>query len=354
MNASAGAGFFQGELDRPMCQIEPRLSKQGVLGQTSPVSQVNRREFLAATTLAGAAAVAGCANPPLGTPLRPFGGIIDTHTHFYDPKRPQGVPWPSKEDAVLYRTVLPAEYRRLAQPYGVVGTVVVEASPWVEDNQWVLDLAEREPFIVGVVGNLKPGEPTFATHLKRFARNPLFRGIRLGNGSLQQARPGSAVFEDLRRLVDLDLAVDLLIPPEQLAAAAQLGRDLPASRIVVDHCANVSVGVPPPNDWVGGLSACHYADNVFMKVSGLVEGTGRRGGQAPVDPAHYASLLNALWHPFGEDRLIYGSNWPVCTLFASYATVQGIVEPFFVGKGSQVAAKYFRENAAKAYKFVKR
>lgn len=297
--------------------------------------------------------LAGCATSAPVIPLKPFGGIIDTHTHFYDPRRPQGVPWPPKDDAVLYRTVLPKEYRALAQPQGVVGTVVVEASPWVEDNQWVLELAEHDPFIVGVVGNLKPGEPDFAVNLKRFARNPLFRGIRVGNDSLQQAKAGSKVFEDLRRLVEYDLALDLLIPPEQLPAAAQLGRELPSLRIIVDHCANVPVGVQAPNDWVGGLSACHYADNVFMKVSGLAEGTGRRGA-APTDPAHYLSVINALWHPFGEDRLIYGSNWPVCTLFASYATVQGIVEPFFAGKSAGVAAKYFRENAAKAYKFVKR
>ena len=80
--------------------------------------------------------------------------IIDTHTHFYDPTRPQGVPWPSKDDAVLYRPILPAEFNELARPHGVTGTVVVEASPWVEDNQWVLELAAREKSILGVVGRL--------------------------------------------------------------------------------------------------------------------------------------------------------------------------------------------------------
>jgi L-fuconolactonase len=318
------------------------------------MSRLDRREFLAATALGGAAALVGCATSAPAIPLKPFGGIIDTHTHFYDPRRSQGVPWPSKDDAVLYRSVLPKEYRELAQPHGVVGTVVVEASPWVEDNQWLLDLAERDPFIVGVVGNLKPGEPEFATHLNRFARNPLFRGIRIGNDSLQQAKPGSKVFEDLRRLADMDLALDVLIPPDQLPAAAQLGRDLPPLRIIVDHCANAPVGERPPNDWFGGLAAGHYADNVSIKVSGLVEGTGRRGGQAPTDPQAYLKVIDWLWRPFGEDRLIYGSNWPVCTHFASYATVQQIVESFFTGKGERVAAKYFRENAAKAYKFVKR
>lgn len=315
---------------------------------------LNRRKFLSVGALAGSAVLAGCAAPAADAPVKPFGGIIDTHTHFYDPRRSQGVPWPSKDDAVLYRSVLPKEYRDLARPHGVVGTVVVEASPWVEDNRWLLDLAERDPFIVGVVGNLRPGEPDFAANLRRFARNPLFRGLRIGNDSLQQAKPGSKVFEDLRRLVDLDLSLDVLIPPDQLPAAAQLGRDIPPLRIIVDHCANAPVGERPPNDWFGGLAAGHYADNLSIKVSGLVEGTGRRGGQAPTDPAHYLKLIDWLWRPFGEDRLIYGSNWPVCTHFASYATVQQIVENFFAGKGERVAAKYFRENAATAYKFVKR
>lgn len=318
------------------------------------MSQLNRREFLLTGALAGAAVTAGCASSPSLVPAKSFGGIIDTHTHFYDPRRPQRVPWPPQDDPVLYRPVLPAEYRELARPHGVVGTVVVEASPWVEDNQWLLDQAARDPFIVGVVGNLRPGEPDFAGHLKRFARNPLFRGIRIGNDSLQQAKPGSKVFEDLRRLVDHDLALDVLIPPDQLPAAAQLGRDLPPLRIVVDHCANAPVGERPPNDWFGGLAAGHYADNLSIKVSGLVEGTGIRGGKAPTDPAHYLKVIDWLWRPFGEDRLIYGSNWPVCTHFASYATVQQIVERFFAGKGDRVAAKYFRENAAKVYKFVKR
>ena len=71
--------------------------------------------------------------------------IIDTHTHFYDPFRPQGVPWPEKDDEILYRRALPEDYKALAVPEGVTGTVMVECSPWVEDNQWVLDLAAADP-----------------------------------------------------------------------------------------------------------------------------------------------------------------------------------------------------------------
>ena len=74
--------------------------------------------------------------------------IIDTHTHFYDPSRPQGVPWPGPENELLYRTVLPEHYRQIAEPEGVTGTVVVEASAWLDDNQWILDLAKDDPFNV--------------------------------------------------------------------------------------------------------------------------------------------------------------------------------------------------------------
>src|SRR5262245_55089403 len=99
------------------------------------LTEFSRRTFLKAAALASAGGIAGCATPSASDTA-----IIDTHTHFYDPTRPQGVPWPPKSDGLLYRPVYPDEFRKLAAPHGVSGTVVVEASPWLEDNQWVLDL----------------------------------------------------------------------------------------------------------------------------------------------------------------------------------------------------------------------
>lgn len=135
--------------------------------------------------------------------------LIDTHTHFYDPTRPQGVPWPGKGDKRLYRPVLPAEFFKLTTPLGVTGTVVVEASPWLEDNRWLLDLADHEKGIVGIVGNLTPGEAEFAGHLKRFSRHPLYRGIRIGHGLLKEKLADKAFLDDMRRLADQDLTLDV-------------------------------------------------------------------------------------------------------------------------------------------------
>jgi len=88
------------------------------------------------------------------------------------------VPWPAKTDTVLYKPALPERYSKIAAPLGIKGAIEVEASPRLEDNQWVLDLAAWNPIIVGTVGNLEPGTPDFRKHLDRFHRNPLFRGIR--------------------------------------------------------------------------------------------------------------------------------------------------------------------------------
>ena len=117
--------------------------------------------------------------------------MIDTHTHFYDPTRPQGVPWPPKDNKLLYRTVLPAHYKTLAEPEGVTGTIVVEASAWLDDNQWVLDLAANEPFIVGLVGHIDPNRPEFGADLDRFAANPRFRGIRCGGAFFEDVEKGT-------------------------------------------------------------------------------------------------------------------------------------------------------------------
>src|SRR5688572_13605091 len=107
--------------------------------------------------------------------------IIDCHIHLFDTRRPQGVPWPDKKNAVLYQPALPDRYRKIAVPLGITGAIKVESSPWLEDNQWVLDVAAKDPIIVRIIGNLEPGKPDFAKHLERFRKNRLFLGIRYGN-----------------------------------------------------------------------------------------------------------------------------------------------------------------------------
>ncbi len=303
---------------------------------------LNRREFLVATTCAIAAA--GCATTG-GSEI----GIIDTHTHFYDPSRPQGVPWPPKNDSVLYRTVLPAELESIAKPLGVKGTVVVEASPLVEDNAWVLEIAKNESFILGLVGHLKPGQPNFARDLDRFAANKLFRGIRTGGWDISLAPEKSGYVRDLELLAKRGLSVDVLGGPETLPKIAQLATAIPGLRIVINHCAGVRIdGKAPDQAWMDGIRKAAAHSHVMMKVSGLPEATGKEFS-APRDVEFYRPTLDVLWNEFGEDRVIFGSNWPVSARFADYATVLSIVQSYFAERPHSARKKYFKTNAERVY-----
>jgi predicted TIM-barrel fold metal-dependent hydrolase len=279
--------------------------------------------------------------------------VIDTHTHFYDPKRPEGVPWPPADDRLLYRTVLPHDYRALPVPRPVTGTVVVEASPWVEDNQWVLELVPKDLFIVGLVGNLPVGSDAFAAHLKRFAANPKFRGLRLRDRPLGGLPDDPAVLRDLKLLVDHDLSLDLVGGAEIQACADQLAEALPKLRIVIDHLAGVRVdGKKPPTEWQQSMRRLARHANVYFKVSGLVEGTGRTDGSAPRDVEFYRPVLDAMWEMFGVERLLYGSNWPVSERFAPLATVQGIAADYFRSHGRKAEEQVFSLTAGSAYRLA--
>jgi predicted TIM-barrel fold metal-dependent hydrolase len=281
--------------------------------------------------------------------------LIDAHTHFYDPTRAQGVPWPPRDDKLLYRRVLPQDYRGLPVPQAVTGTVVVEASPWLEDNQWVLDLAAHNPFIVGFVGNLPIGTKQFGGHLKRFAANKIFRGIRIGDRKLEGAPDTAAFISDLKLLADHDLSLDLVGRREILPFANRLAKEVPGLRIIIDHLADVAVdGNAPPSDWVKQMRVLARRPNVYCKVSGLVEGTGRSEGSAPREVEFYRPALDAMQKMFGPERLIYASNWPVSERFAPLATVQGIVADYFRSHGRRAEEHVFELSAEAAYRWVSR
>jgi len=319
----------------------------------------NRRRFLTATAQAVAGVtLTGCAlRSTPGQPAISGGGLtlIDTHTHFYDPTRAEGVPWPPREDKLLYRPVLPRNYRALPVPRPVTGTVVVEASRWLEDNQWVLDLAVNEPFIVGFVGNLSVGTEPFAGQLKRFAANKLFRGIRIGNRKLDGALDTATFFRDLKLLAEHDLSLDLLGGREILPFADRLAKEVPDLRIIIDHLAGLAVdGKEPPADWMKQMRTLTRWPQIYCKLSGLVEGTGRSDGSAPRDVEFYRPVLDAMQDMFGPERLIYGSNWPVSERFAPLSTVQGIVADYFRSHGRRAEEQVFAQSARSAYKWLQR
>jgi L-fuconolactonase len=273
------------------------------------------------------------------------GPIIDTHAHFYDPSRPGGVPWPEKIETTLYRTVLPDEFVKLTKPFGIAGVIEVEASPLVEDNQWVLDLAPKNPILVGTVGDLEPGKPDFRRHLTRFHKNPLFLGIRCGylwdrNLAAELQKP--QFIADLKFMAEAGLEMDAVGSPSLLTDVVRITDRVPELRIVIDH-----LPYDEPTD-SKVLRELGKRRQVYVKVSNVLR---RSGNRVPTDLAFYQPALDELWEVFGADRLIYGSNWPVSNLVAPYDAVFRIVHEYFSGKGREAFEKYFWKNSQAAYRW---
>lgn len=306
-----------------------------------------RRHFLATS--------AALALPRAATSADPKPSLIDVHTHFYDPTRKEGVPWPGKGDPVLYRPVLPKEFADLAKPHGVTKTVVIEASSWVEDNQWLLDLAKDNGAIAGVVGRLLLTDADFAKRVTRFAKHPLYRGIRVNAAELAAALKDEAQLDRLKALSDSGLTLDLNGGPDAFLLATKAVEKLPKLRVVVNHMGNPLIdGKEPPDEWRKAVAtAGALGDTVFCKLSALVDGTRKRGA-APADLGFYAPVLDHVWKAFGPDRLLYGSNWPVSDLYANYATVFALASKYVEAKGADAFAKVFGTNAASAYQLPKR
>jgi L-fuconolactonase len=306
---------------------------------------VQRRDFLAAAAAAPLAAAA--------TPIP----VIDTHIHLFDPRRPQGVPWPPK-DAPMYKPALPAGYRTLTKPHNVVGAIEVECSPWLEDNQWVLDIAAKDTIVVGMIGNLEPSKPDFNKQLDRFAKNPLFRGIRYGN---LWDRPGihaelkkPEFIAGLKRMAAGGFTLDTANPTvELLEDLIQVGDKVPNLKIVIDHLPKSVV----PND-AKGKAAYHAAvktlasrPNVFVKISAVLT---KIGDRIPTDLAPYKPRIDFLYDGFGQDRVLYGSDWPNSETVGNYAQVFKVVKEYFDAKGPAVAEKYFWKNSIAAYGWIHR
>lgn len=287
------------------------------------------------------------------SPAHPGVPVIDTHTHFYDPTRPAGVPWPGKDDPVLYRPVLPPEFLKLTARFGVVGTVVVEASPRFEDNAWLLELAAKHRELFGIVGNLTPGEESFAGRLESLAKNPRYRGFRINHDRLGKGLSEAAFLKDLALVAERGLVLDVNGGPDMPADVARLAAKLPSLRIAVNHLANVRHdGKQVPRNWQDGMRACAAHEQVCVKVSALVEAVvGQPKGMVPETAEYYRPALDFVWKTLGEDRLVYGSNWPVSARYAPYETVQKIATEYFTARGGLAAEKFFAKNAERFYAY---
>jgi L-fuconolactonase len=283
--------------------------------------------------------------------------IIDAHIHLFDPTRPGGVPWPDQTDTVLYRPALPPRYKSLAMPLGVVGAIAVECSPWVEDNDWLLRVAATDTIIVGVIGNLDPVTPGFPHQLERFGANRLFRGIRYGNlweRSLGAQLNNPDFMTNLKRLSSSGLLLESANPnPVLIAEILKLIDRIPDLRIVIDHLPQALPPTEPATRkaYEQDLRELSQHSNVFVKGSEVLR---RVDGKVPTDLETYRPWLDEIWETFGEDRLLFGSDWPNSDHLSTYQGTFDIIRQYVARKGPRASEKFFWENSKVVYRWHQR
>ncbi len=274
---------------------------------------------------------------------------IDAHQHFWR-YSPAELPWIGAHMQVLARDFLPDDLAPALRRSRIDGCIAVQARPDLRENGFLLELAENNPLVRGVVGWVDLCAPDAAGMVAGLARHAKLRGLR----HLVQDEPDDAFLlrGDFQRgvaaLAAHGLVYDVLIHPRHLVDAARFCADLPEVTFVLDHLAKPDIAHDDRQPWADALRELARQPHVACKVSGLVTEARWHGWRAD----DFRFFLDTALTAFGPDRLLFGSDWPVCLLAADdYASVHDLVAAWAEANLSEAGrAALFGANAARIYK----
>jgi L-fuconolactonase len=271
---------------------------------------------------------------------------IDSHQHFwrYDAVRDA---WITDAMAVLKRDFLPEHLAAELTANGMDASVAVQADQSESETMFLLDLAEKNQRIVGVVGWVDLLSSRVAARLEHFSRFSKLCGFR----HVVQAEPDDRFLvradfvRGVAQLRTFGFTYDILIYPRQLPAAIELAVRLPEQRFVIDHLAKPEISAGKIEPWATQMRKIAQNKNVFCKVSGLVTEADWKHWKAD----DFKPYLDLVFDAFGTDRLMFGSDWPVCLLGATYRQVKRLVEDYVKDFPQADKEKIFGGNAARFY-----
>jgi L-fuconolactonase len=270
---------------------------------------------------------------------------VDAHQHFwtYQPERDA---WITDDMRVLRRDFLPVDLEPQLAAHKFDGCVVVQADQSETETSFLLSLAHQYDFIKGVVGWIDLQAPDLPNRLTAYQSENKLKGFR----HIVQAEPPGFLLQPtftqgVQLLGRLGYTYDLLVYHHQLPEAVEFVRQLPEQKIVVDHLAKPGVKAQQFDVWATHLRALAQHQHVFCKISGLVTEADWLGWKA----ADFTRYLQHAVDCFGIDRLLYGSDWPVCLLAASYSQQFEVIERFFDSFSASDKQKVFGENAERFY-----
>ncbi len=270
--------------------------------------------------------------------------MIDSHQHFWQLGR-FDYPWMSRDLGVLYRDYLPNDLAPILNQNGIDQTVLVQASNSVQETRWLLELADANPFIAGVVGwvDLMNAGIELCAH-------PKFKGVR----HLVESEPADdwltqpAVLAGLNKLSTRGYTYDLLVHTRHLRYVPQVAESCPELQFVVDHLAKPPIARNEVKEWAEAMKPIAAFPNIHCKLSGLVTEANWTSWQTE-DLRPYVEEALRL---FGADRMMFGSDYPVCLLASSYDRVLGSFQELLKDLGDEDRDKIFSTNAQRFYRLT--
>ncbi len=306
---------------------------------------MNRREFLAAS--AAVATAAALAAQEKKTMI----AIIDTHQHLWDLKKFR-LPWITK-DSPLNRSYTPEDYARATTGLKVVKSVYMEVDVAVdqqnEEADFITDLCKsgKAPTAAAVISG-RPNSPDFKKYMSRFRDNKFIKGVRqVLHGD--STKPGYGLTPEfiagVRHLGELGLSFDLCMRSAELSDATKLVDACPDTRFILDHCGNEDVKKNDHSQWEKDIGELAKRMNVVGKVSGVVA-SAKPNAWTPED---LAPVINHTMKVFGPQRVMFGGDWPVCTLAATYKQWVEALKTIVKDRPQDEQRKLFHDNAEKFY-----
>ncbi|MDN3202515.1 amidohydrolase family protein [Algoriphagus sediminis] len=249
---------------------------------------------------------------------------IDAHQHFweYDPIE---YDWITSEMSVIAKSFLPKDLDSILEDHGIDGSVAVQARECLAETDFLLELAKENPKILGVVGWIKLFDQNLESNLVKYSQTTDLKGFR----EVLQAKDSSFFLcegfkKGLKIILNKGYRYDILIFEHQLDSIQELVKSSPEKPMVIDHLAKPKIKSGEWKEWKKKMARLADREYLFCKISGMVtEANWPKWSQEQLSP--YMDIALEL---FGPDRLMFGSDWPVCTLAGTYEKVYGIVEEF--------------------------
>ena len=273
--------------------------------------------------------------------------MIDSHQHFWQVGR-FDYPWMTSDLGVLYRDYLPDDLAPILARNDVEKTVLVQASNSIAESSWLLNLADENSFIAGIVGWVDLMSPDIDAQLVELTTHPKFKGVR----HLVESEPQDdwlvqpAVLSGLRRLSAYGLSYDLLVHTRHLKYVPQVAETCPELALVIDHLAKPPIARNEINEWSQAFKPHASYPNIHCKLSGLVTEANWTSWQTDDLRPFVEFALESL----GPERLMFGSDYPVCLLASSYDRVLASLQEILTNLSDDEREKIFSGNAARVYR----